>query len=130
MALNNAHGATCRWCAYIATDREGMQRHHKNDYCKERLLAVYKFAKLGQQQRYCFACKKPTLHFRWGFPLCNTVSCLARWKFCNRDGWHGFMQYYQWALDAELQAPKDGPFSNIPEGPIRPEHSEATRDGH
>ena len=108
-------GATCRWCAYMAFGRDEMQKHASTHYCKERLLAVYKYAKQSSVQRYCMACKQATSHFMWGMPLCDTTTCIARWKFTNRDSWHGYMQYYQWALEAQLEAPKDGPFSHLPE---------------
>lgn len=126
--LPSETGATCRWCGAQCRSREAMASHHLNQYCKERLLAVYRYAKQQHtKQRYCFACKTETQHFRWGVPLCNTVSCLSRWKFTVKDSWHGFLQYYQWALEAQMHDPINGPFSGLPEGE---EQQSGAQDGH
>jgi hypothetical protein len=113
--LPSMHGAVCKWCEQLCLDRVAMQKHHGGQrWCKERLLALYKYAKQSHSQHYCLACKKPTTSQNWGFPLCNSLTCIARWKFTNREGQLGLMQYLEWAMEAQRNYPEAGPFSHIP----------------
>jgi hypothetical protein len=106
--------ATCRWCGLICNGRNRMLRHHVEAYCKEHLLALYRFAHKQSKQRYCFACRTQTSERRWGFPLCNKITCIGRWKFTDVKKLGGFGQYRLWAEEAQFKDPAGGPFSQLP----------------
>lgn len=106
-------GAQCRWCGAYLQGRNAMQAHHAADYCKERLLALYRFAKKGPQC-YCLACKTQTPGRRWGLPLCQRPSCIGRWKFTFNMYLPGLLQYMEWAAAEQKLDPTMGPYSNIP----------------
>jgi hypothetical protein len=103
-------GAQCRWCTATINTPGGLNEHHIKSECKELLLAVFKFARRRGQPRYCMACKRETNAERWGVPLCNTVACIGRWKFGHRYVLAGFVQYLRWALEADANDPRNGPF--------------------
>lgn len=107
-------GAQCRWCSSVYKGRHNMVEHHRFAPCKEYLLALYKYAKQCTKQWYCFSCKKETKFFRWGIPLCQTANCIANWKFTITEHLHGFLQYKNWAEDAQETDPKNGPYRDVP----------------
>ena len=109
--------AQCRWCNthFGEQSKELFRKHHTNSQCKELLLALFKYAKKQRGERYCMACKKATSSERWGIPLCNTISCIARWKFGYRYTLPGFVQYLKWALEADANDAPNGPFAFLRE---------------
>lgn len=106
---------TCRWCAVLCVGRDSMRQHHVNNYCKEYLLALYKYAFKSSKQRYCFACKRETTERKWGVIMCNRKTCIARWKFNFNHALLGFQQYRLWATNAQILHPSDGPFTGLPD---------------
>lgn len=116
--LSNEQGAQCKWCNGFYKTHDDMIEHHVKGSCKDRLLALYKYAKRSQQH-YCFACKKQTGHSIWGIPLCNKGVCIGRWKFHVTGYLVGFVQYLEWAKELQETDPANGPFSHL-----KPEFSE------
>jgi hypothetical protein len=108
------HGI-CRWCSTHCLSREAMLKHHnESNYCKQHLLALYRYAVKSSRQRYCFACKQETQERRWGIPLCKRQTCISRWKFTFTAYLPGFQHYRTWATNAQIQDPVNGPFKDLP----------------
>ena len=107
-------GAQCRWCERFEKTREAMLEHHVKGHCKERLLALYRYAKQSHKQRYCFVCKHTTTNFEWGVPMCHTAMCIGRWKFNFRQYMQGMTQYMEWADDEQERNPTEGPYAHLP----------------
>jgi hypothetical protein len=105
--------ATCRWCLELCNGLEAMHQHHRKGHCKDFLMALYRFAKTSSKQRYCFSCKRETSQFRWGIPLCNATTCLARWKFNLLHTLQGLQHYRDWADEAHFRDPNKGPFKDL-----------------
>jgi hypothetical protein len=107
---------TCRWCGEECLNRKAMLDHHEGpNYCKQHLLALYRFSFKSSRQRYCMACKKETSGRRWGMPLCDEVTCISRWKFNGPKALTGFNHYRIWAYEAQYKNPKTGPFVELPQ---------------
>lgn len=107
--------ALCRWCDKMCKGRGAMEEHHEKEFCRERLQALYRYAKLSHRhQLYCMACKRETREQYWGLPLCNRLSCLTRWKFGFSDSLQGLCQYREWAQAAQDSDPHQGPYCNLP----------------
>ena len=91
--------ATCRWCGrglYGDAQRKG---HHAEKHCNSKLLKVYKLM-MHAKPKICMVCKSKTHYDRWGVPLCNTVACIARWKFSPMHLLDGWVEAKNFALSA------------------------------
>lgn len=105
--------ASCKWCEQLCLGREAMDSHHDNGWCKDHLLALYRYAFKSSKQRYCFSCKRETRDRRWGLPLCKTPSCIALWKFNFNSKLNGYVNYRRWAAEDQARNPTGGPYAGL-----------------
>lgn len=110
----------CRWCEAIADGREAMKRHFDKTYCREHLLALFRFAYRHSKQRFCFACNMETNEQHWGFPICRTTSCRTLWKFSFNHVLRGLQHYREMAMKAQVQDPVKGPFHDLSMNNLKP----------
>jgi len=114
LAESEKNDGQCRWCNTRCIGRDVMLAHHQKGYCKEHLLALYKYAIKSSKQRYCFACKRETQERKWGLPLCRRKMCVAKWKFTFVSYLPGFQHYRTWAVEKQIKDPQNGPFAGLP----------------
>lgn len=80
----------CRWCDRGFYNKADRQRHFQKESDHSHRIQIVQAWAAATHLANCFACNKQTYAKRWGFPLCNSVTCLGIWKFAGQPhvvGW-------------------------------------------
>lgn len=92
-AASSTTQTQCRWCQeyfYGAAARKDHIKKEKN--CLKFIRLTQAFA-AKEDATYCMVCGKNSEHRRWGFPLCNTLTCIGAWKFGQIIANNGWLMY-------------------------------------
>lgn len=93
-------GSFCRWCERMFYNLADRQAHFKSETNCSRLIRTVQDFAILKDERFCFACGAATRKLRWGFPLCNTITCIGAWKFGSIVQHQGYLMYKRLAREA------------------------------
>jgi hypothetical protein len=94
--------ATCRWCERFFYNVEDRQKHFRVEGNCSRLIRTVQEYAGAAKERFCLVCASETTKLRWGFPLCNSITCIGSWKYGPLESYHGWAMYKAQAKDAGL----------------------------